>query len=105
MENKSFDENFDSNHSDVAISKSIKLKTFSILKSKSQASSITSYSSSAASFIEIETEEYNNTDTEEMIQDTIYDPSELDFQICAQLIQDAIVGTDIDFIHNKTSLK
>jgi hypothetical protein len=36
--------------------------------------------------------------------DIIYNPCELDFQICAQLVQDAIYGTDIYFTHNRISL-
>jgi hypothetical protein len=36
--------------------------------------------------------------------DIIYNPCELDFQISAQLVQDAIYGTDIYFKHNRISL-
>lgn len=42
---------------------------------------------------------------EELKQDIIYNPCELDFKIAAQLIQDAIDGTNIEFKHNKISLK
>ena len=41
---------------------------------------------------------------EELKRDVIYNPCELDFQIAAQLIQDAIHGTAIYFKQNKTSL-
>jgi hypothetical protein len=41
---------------------------------------------------------------EEHELDIIYNPSELDFQISAQLVQDAIYGTDIYFKHNRLSL-
>ena len=36
--------------------------------------------------------------------DIIYNPCGLDFQISAQLVQDAIYGTDIYFKHNRLSL-
>jgi hypothetical protein len=43
-------------------------------------------------------------DFDEYREDAIYKPCELDFNIAAQLIKDAIYGTDIDFKQNKISL-
>ena len=53
--------------------------------------------------------EFNNNQEqieleEELKKVVIYNPCELDFQIAAQLIQDAIHGTAIYFKQNKTSL-
>ena len=41
---------------------------------------------------------------EEIREDIIYKPCELDFNIAAQLIKDAVDGTDIDFKKNKICL-
>ena len=46
-----------------------------------------------------------NANREELRQDIIYNPCQLDFKIAAQLIQDAIHGTDIDFKHSEIGLK
>jgi hypothetical protein len=113
MENKGFDESLDSIQADKkSIYKYLKLKVIpNFNRKKCQASLITSYSNNSTSLIEIETDNNNNTDIneihsdEELKQDSIYSPSELDFEIAAQLIKDAILGTDIDFKCNRLCFK